>query len=476
MSYCEFVVELVCEYVEVLFDVLFDFGVLLVFVEDVDVDMFDEQLFFGELGLVFDCIVWQYLCVVVLLLVDYELVVLFVVVVNEIGFVEMLQFVVCEVEEQDWVWFMQLQFELILIGEWIWVVLLWYDVFDFDVFVFEFDFGFVFGIGSYFIICLCMEWFEQLVKFGQLVFDYGCGLGIFVIFVKKCGVNFVIGIDIDLQVVELVCQNSECNCVEVMYGLFDVCLDGEFDIVVVNILLNLLKLMVLMFVLKVKLGGCIVLLGVFVCQVDEVVVVYVCYVDILVWCEYEGWVCFVGICCESYQNSVVFYFGQQVVWFDMFFVMCCFYCEIVFWLQQEQFVLYQGFVCCGYCYEVFNVFELFVFEYVQQFELVLIELVVVLSDSEVQLQVVLVWLFVVDVLFFGLLIGIDYKLEGWDMWVLWFDVGVDLLLQYSVEIVCIELLILVVFLFMEVGVVYLLGMFVLFVFLLVELDLLSVVE
>ena len=72
----------------------------------------------------------------------------------------------------------------------------------------------------------------------------------------------VIGIDIDPQAVESARQNSERNRAEVTYGLPDACPDGEFDIVVANILSNPLKLMASMLASKVKPGGRIALSGV----------------------------------------------------------------------------------------------------------------------------------------------------------------------------------------------------------------------
>ncbi|WP_175882289.1 50S ribosomal protein L11 methyltransferase [Burkholderia sp. BCC0044] len=300
MSYRELVVELAREHAEALSDALLDLGALSVSVEDADADTPDEQPLFGEPGLVPDRTAWQHSRVVALLSADHEPAVLLAAAANEIGLAETPKFVVREVEEQDWVRLTQSQFEPIPIGERIWVVPSWHDAPDPDALVLELDPGLAFGTGSHPTTRLCMEWLEQSVKPGQSVLDYGCGSGILAILAKKCGANPVIGIDIDRQAVESARQNSERNRAEVTYGLPDACPDGEFDIVVANILSNPLKLMASMLASKVKPGGRIALSGVLARQADEVAAVYARYVDISVWREHEGWVCLAGTRRESH--------------------------------------------------------------------------------------------------------------------------------------------------------------------------------
>ncbi|VWD25489.1 ribosomal protein L11 methyltransferase [Burkholderia lata] len=300
MSYRELVVELAREHAEALSDALLELGALSVSVEDADADTPDEQPLFGEPGLVPDRTAWQHSRVVALLAAEHEPAVLLAAAANEIGVAETPAFTVREVEEQDWVRLTQSQFEPIPIGERIWVVPSWHDAPDPDALVLELDPGLAFGTGSHPTTRLCMEWLEQSVKPGQSVLDYGCGSGILAILAKKCGANPVIGIDIDPQAVESARQNSERNRADVTYGLPDACPDGEFDIVVANILSNPLKLMASMLASKVKPGGRIALSGVLARQADEVAAVYARYVDISVWREHEGWVCLAGTRRESH--------------------------------------------------------------------------------------------------------------------------------------------------------------------------------
>ncbi|HDR9041065.1 TPA: 50S ribosomal protein L11 methyltransferase [Burkholderia vietnamiensis] len=300
MSYRELVVELAREHAEALSDALLDLGALSVSVEDADADTPDEQPLFGEPGLVPERTAWQHSRVVALLSPDLEPAVLLAAAANEIGIADTPKFDVREVEEQDWVRLTQSQFEPIPIGERIWVVPSWHDAPDPDALILELDPGLAFGTGSHPTTRLCMEWLEQTVKPGQSVLDYGCGSGILAILARKCGADPVIGIDIDPQAVESARQNSERNHADVTYGLPDACPDGEFDIVVANILSNPLKLMASMLASKVKPGGRIALSGVLARQADEVAAVYARYVDISVWHEHEGWVCLAGTRRESH--------------------------------------------------------------------------------------------------------------------------------------------------------------------------------
>jgi ribosomal protein L11 methyltransferase len=299
MSYRELVVELAREHAEALSDALLELGALSVSVEDADADTPDEQPLFGEPGLTPERTAWTHSRVIALLATEHEPAVLLAAAANELGLADTPSFSVREVEEQDWVRLTQSQFDPIPIGERIWVVPSWHDAPDPEALVLELDPGLAFGTGSHPTTRLCMEWLEQSVQKDQSVLDYGCGSGILAILAKKCGANPVIGIDIDPQAVESARHNSERNRADVTYGLPDDCPEGEFDIVVANILSNPLKLMASMLSSKVKPGGRIALSGILARQADEVARVYQQWIDIAVWREHEGWVCLAGTRRES---------------------------------------------------------------------------------------------------------------------------------------------------------------------------------
>jgi len=299
MSYRELVVELAREHAEALSDALLELGALSVSVEDADADTPDEQPLFGEPGLTPERTAWTHSRVIALLATEHEPAVLLAAAANQLGLADTPSFIVREVEEQDWVRLTQSQFDPIPIGERIWVVPSWHDAPDPEALVLELDPGLAFGTGSHPTTRLCMEWLEQSVQKDQSVLDYGCGSGILAILAKKCGANPVIGIDIDPQAVESARHNSERNRAEVTYGLPDDCPEGEFDIVVANILSNPLKLMASMLSSKVKPGGRLALSGILARQAEEVAHVYQQWIDIAVWREHEGWVCLAGTRRES---------------------------------------------------------------------------------------------------------------------------------------------------------------------------------
>ena len=299
MSYRELIAELDREHAEALSDALLEFGALSVSVEDADADTPDEQPLFGEPGLTPHQKAWKRSRVVALLSDDADPAVLLAAAANEIGLKDTPAFTLRDVKDQDWVRLTQSQFDPIPIGKRIWVVPSWHAAPDPDALVLELDPGLAFGTGSHPTTRLCMEWLEQTVSQNQSVLDYGCGSGILAILAKKCGANPVIGIDIDPQAVESARQNSERNRAEVTYGLPADLEEGQFDIVVANILSNPLKLMASMLSARVKPGGQIALSGILARQADEVAAVYARWIDISVWREHEGWVCLAGTRRES---------------------------------------------------------------------------------------------------------------------------------------------------------------------------------
>ncbi|VVE89729.1 50S ribosomal protein L11 methyltransferase [Pandoraea bronchicola] len=292
--YRELVVEVARAQAEALSDALLDLGVLSVSVEDADADTPDEQPMFGEPGLTPPDTAWQHSRVVALVGEDQDAAVLLAAAVNELGLNESPAFTLRDVEEQDWVRLTQSQFEPMQIGQRIWVVPSWHDAPDTDALILELDPGLAFGTGSHPTTRLCMEWLEQNVQPGQSLLDYGCGSGILAILAQKCGADPVIGIDIDPQAVESARYNSERNRAAVEYGLPDDLRDGQFNIVVANILSNPLKLLASMLTSRVAPGGRLALSGVLERQADEVIAAYAPYMKMSVWRAHDGWVCLHG--------------------------------------------------------------------------------------------------------------------------------------------------------------------------------------
>lgn len=286
-------------------NVLDDVGVLVVILFDVDVDISNEQVIL-EFG-VGEILLWNDLVLIVLFLVDINVLVLLVVLdVFDLG-LDWGNVSFCVVQDEDWECVWLDQFQLMVFGECIWIVFWNYDLFEVvqvdDVVVVWLDLGLVFGLGIYLIIVLCLCWFDGLVVEGvldgQIVFDFGCGLGILVLVVLKFGVVCVVGVDNDLQVVIVIGDNVECNgfqdCI-VVYLLVDELL-VIYLVVVVNILVLVLDVLVEVLVVCVVFGGCIVLLGILYGQEGELLECYVLWFEVLEVVQDEDWMCIIGICC-----------------------------------------------------------------------------------------------------------------------------------------------------------------------------------
>lgn len=176
-------------------------------------DVEDQLIFELDFGII---LLWLCIYLLVLFEVDIDEIVLFVYFVLFIGG-DLFEYYVEEIVDQDWECSWMDNFQLMCFGCCLWIVLSWYVVFELDVVNLLFDLGLVFGIGIYLIIVLCLEWFDGQELVGWQVFDFGCGLGIFVIVVLLFGVEWVVGIDIDLQVLEVLCDNVLCNGIEFVW-------------------------------------------------------------------------------------------------------------------------------------------------------------------------------------------------------------------------------------------------------------------
>lgn len=292
---------------EALSDWLLECGALSVSVEDADFNTESEKPLFGEPGTEPEVQAWARNYVIALLPDD---------VVAE----EILQSLaslsgkdysavasVREVANEDWVRLTQSQFDPIHIAEHIWVVPSWHkenpEVIaanqDKENIFIELDPGLAFGTGSHPTTHLCAEWlathFSQLSQPQNVkVLDYGHGSGILAIIAKKLGAGRVLGVDIDEQAVTTGDYNAHVNQVDIDFMLPDALPEGQFDIVVANILSNPLKVLAPMLAGRVKSGGHLVLSGILERQAEEVIASYAPYISMSVWKAQEGWVCLHG--------------------------------------------------------------------------------------------------------------------------------------------------------------------------------------
>jgi len=290
---------------EALSDALLEAGALSVSVEDADSDTEAEQPLFGEPGSEPEVRAWRRNRVVALLPdgADPEQV------LEQAGSQSGLDFIASawttrEVPDADWVKLTQAQFGPIHVGDRLWIVPSWHrdnpdvavavDSDSSEAIRIELDPGLAFGTGSHPTTHLCLEWLETNLEHGQTVLDYGCGSGILAIAAKLLGAGSTDGVDIDEQAVRATEYNAQVNHCDVRAILPDALPDGQYQVVVANILSNPLKVLAPMLANRVAPGGRLVLSGVLERQADEVADAYAPWLKMSVWRSREGWVCLSG--------------------------------------------------------------------------------------------------------------------------------------------------------------------------------------
>jgi ribosomal protein L11 methyltransferase len=278
------------EAAETLADALMDAGALSVSIEDRDAGTDAEQAQFGEPGLD-DPKAWRRNWVVALLPADADVEAL----LSGLSLPTDIGREIEAVPEQDWVRLTQSQFEPIPISDRLWIVPSWHVAPDPDAIVLELDPGLAFGTGSHPTTRLCLKWLEGNLRPGESVLDYGCGSGILAIAAKKLGAGRVVGADVDAQAVTASRDNAERNQVEAVFCLPQALPDGEFDVLVANILTNPLKALMPLLAGRTRSGGRIALSGILAEQADELIALYNARFDMRTWAVEDGWVCLAGI-------------------------------------------------------------------------------------------------------------------------------------------------------------------------------------
>ncbi|MBB5215834.1 50S ribosomal protein L11 methyltransferase [Parapusillimonas granuli] len=293
---------------EALSDALLEAGALSVSVEDADGDTAAEQPLFGEPGLEPAVQAWRRNRVVALLPdgLDHRQLLEQ---VRDAGVADY-QDADCllrDVPDADWVRLTQAQFNPIQVAGRIWIVPSWHrdnpDVpragsgrgpAEDGVVHIELDPGLAFGTGSHPTTHLCLEWLAADLQPGSAVLDYGCGSGILAIAAAKLGAGRVVAVDIDEQAVQSSVHNAQANRVEIAAMLPDALPQGDFQVVVANILSNPLKVLAPMLANRVRPGGDLVLSGVLERQAEEVAQAYAPWLAMSVWRARDGWVCLHG--------------------------------------------------------------------------------------------------------------------------------------------------------------------------------------
>lgn len=277
-------------------DALMASGALCASVEDADLDTPDEQPIYGEPGSDASSHAWQTNRVLALLAdgVDPNQVVLQT--QQLLDFELDADWQIRQVPDEDWVRLTQSQFGPIEVGERLIIVPSWHhdELPQTDRVALALDPGLAFGTGSHPTTHLCLKWLASEMPKGVRLLDYGCGSGILAIAAQLFEAGETWAVDIDEQAVESTQYNATVNKVTLTAALPDGLPDGQFEVVLANILSNPLKVLAPMLSHRVQTGGWLVLSGVLVRQAEEVSAFYAPWVDLGVWQESDGWVCLVG--------------------------------------------------------------------------------------------------------------------------------------------------------------------------------------
>ena len=275
--------------VELLGDALVALDALSVSVEDADALTPAEQALFGEPGMPPPREGWQRSRVVALFP-EEALAREAATLLQPQDFFEGCQVLgVQAVVEQDWVRLTQSQFDPVEITPTFWIVPTWHEPPEQARQIIRLDPGLAFGTGTHPTTRMCLRWTAQHGASGQRVLDYGCGSGILAIGAAKFGAVDIDAVDIDPAAVESTQLNAQANHAALKAGLPDAA-NGEYDLVLANILATPLKVLAPLLCQHVRRGGHLVLAGILSRQADELREAYAPWVELSVSDEEDGWI------------------------------------------------------------------------------------------------------------------------------------------------------------------------------------------
>ncbi len=278
---------------ERLADALMEHGALSAAIEDAYAGTENEQAIFGEPGMPAEQI-WQQSKVIALFGEHDEAAAVVKAAAQECGLKD-LSYDSETLEDQDWVRLTQSQFDPIQISERLWITPSWHKAPAGNAVNLQLDPGLAFGTGSHPTTRLCLKWLDTQLKGGESVLDYGCGSGILTIAALKLGAGSAVGVDIDEQAIRASNDNATQNNVQAHFYLPDGLPQGQFDVVVANILANPLRMLGEMLAARTKQGGRIVLSGLLAEQSEELSEIYSQWFDIEPAETEEGWARLSGV-------------------------------------------------------------------------------------------------------------------------------------------------------------------------------------
>jgi ribosomal protein L11 methyltransferase len=122
------------------------------------------------------------------------------------------------------------------------------------------------------------------------VLDYGCGSGILGIVAARLGASEVDAVDVDPQALSAAASNARANAATMRCATPDALPEGQYDLVLANILANPLIVLAPLLAARSRLGTRIALSGILAGQAQDVIAAYAPAFDLRVAGEDEGWV------------------------------------------------------------------------------------------------------------------------------------------------------------------------------------------
>ena len=293
MSYQQITINVNDAVAERLADALMEHGALSAAIEDAYAGTENEQAIFGEPGMPTEQI-WQQSKVIALFGENDDAAAMIQAASQACGLKD-LAYTSEILADQDWVRLTQAQFDPIQISERLWITPSWHEAPNSNAVNLQLDPGLAFGTGSHPTTRLCLKWLDTQLKGSESVLDYGCGSGILTIAALKLGAGSAVGVDIDEQAIRASKDNAAQNNVDAQFYLPDGLPQGQFDIVVANILANPLRMLGEMLAARTKQGGRIVLSGLLDEQVEELSGIYRQWFDIEPAEIDEGWARLSGV-------------------------------------------------------------------------------------------------------------------------------------------------------------------------------------
>lgn len=280
--------------VEVLSDALDELDALSVSVEDADAQTEQEQALFGEPGMPPPKSGWNRSKLTALFSQESAAAYAVEILKAQPFFEDCWVESIAAVPEQDWVRLTQSQFAPVAITEDFWIVPSWHEPPAQSKQVIRLDPGLAFGTGTHPTTRMCLRWIASHPMPAK-VLDYGCGSGILAIGAAKFGAISIHAVDIDQAAVDSTNYNAQANEVSLNAGLPDLA-QGEYGLVLANILATPLKVLAPLLCSHVASGGSLVLAGILSRQAEELQQAYAPYCVLEVADQEDGWILMTARC------------------------------------------------------------------------------------------------------------------------------------------------------------------------------------